>query len=54
LREQFGRHGGHEIDTAGDGFFVACERAGDAVVAGSSHQRMRTPHSETGADTSRT
>jgi class 3 adenylate cyclase len=25
--------GGHEIDTAGDGFFVAFERAGDAVSA---------------------
>jgi class 3 adenylate cyclase len=33
LREVFGRHGGHEIDTAGDGFFVVFERAGDAVAA---------------------
>jgi class 3 adenylate cyclase len=39
LREAFGRHGGHEIDTAGDGFFVAFERAGDAVAAAVDAQR---------------
>ena len=33
LREAFGRHGGHEIDTAGDAFFVVFERARDAVAA---------------------
>lgn len=39
LREAFGRHGGHEIDTAGDGFFVAFERAGDAAAAAVDAQR---------------
>jgi class 3 adenylate cyclase len=39
LREAFGRHGGHEIDTAGDGFFVAFERAGEAVAAAVAAQR---------------
>ena len=33
LRAAFGAHGGHEVDTAGDGFFVAFERAGDATAA---------------------
>jgi class 3 adenylate cyclase len=39
VREAFGRNGGHEIDTAGDGFFVAFERAGDAVTAAVTAQR---------------
>jgi class 3 adenylate cyclase len=39
IRDAFGRHGGHEIDTAGDGFFVAFERAGDAVTAAVAAQR---------------
>jgi class 3 adenylate cyclase len=39
LREAFDRHGGHEIDTAGDGFFVAFERAADAVHAAVEAQR---------------
>jgi class 3 adenylate cyclase len=54
LREDFGRiraehhrimrqaieaHAGHEIDTAGDGFFVAFERARDAVAAALAAQR---------------
>jgi class 3 adenylate cyclase len=39
LREAFAAHGGHEIDTAGDGFFVAFERAGDAVGAAVAAQR---------------
>ena len=39
LREAFGRHGGHEIDTAGDAFFVVFERAGDAVAAAVEVQR---------------
>jgi class 3 adenylate cyclase len=39
LREAFARHGGHEIDTAGDGFFVAFERAGEAVAAAVEAQR---------------
>jgi class 3 adenylate cyclase len=39
LREAFAQHGGHEIDTAGDGFFVVFERAGDAVNAAVEAQR---------------
>jgi class 3 adenylate cyclase len=39
LREAFARHEGHEIDTAGDGFFVVFERAGDAVTAAVEGQR---------------
>ncbi|MDX6409804.1 MAG: hypothetical protein QOE13_2875 [Gaiellaceae bacterium] len=33
LRECFGRHGGVEVDTQGDAFFVAFGRASDAVAA---------------------
>ena len=33
LREAFAAHDGHEIDTAGDGFFVAFDSARDAVEA---------------------
>jgi predicted ATPase/class 3 adenylate cyclase len=33
LREAFGRHGGIEVDTQGDAFFVAFARAGDALAA---------------------
>ncbi len=39
LREAFERHNGHEIDTAGDGFFVVFEQAGDAVKAAVAAQR---------------
>ena len=39
LRQAFADHDGHEIDTAGDGFFVAFERAGDAVRAAVDGQR---------------
>ena len=39
LREAFARYSGHEIDTAGDGFFVAFERAGDALAAAVEAQR---------------
>jgi class 3 adenylate cyclase len=38
LRQAFERHGGHEIDTAGDGFFVVFQRAGDAVAAAAAAQ----------------
>jgi predicted ATPase/class 3 adenylate cyclase len=34
LRETFSRHGGVEVDTQGDAFFVAFARASDAVAAG--------------------
>jgi predicted ATPase len=33
LRECFGRHGGIEVDTQGDAFFVAFARASDALAA---------------------
>jgi class 3 adenylate cyclase len=33
LRAAFGRHGGVEVDTQGDAFFVAFARAADAVAA---------------------
>jgi class 3 adenylate cyclase len=39
LREAFAHHGGHEIDTAGDGFFVVFDRAADAVAAAVEGQR---------------
>ena len=39
LRDAFGQYGGHEIDTAGDGFFVVFERAGEAVAAAVAAQR---------------
>jgi class 3 adenylate cyclase len=39
MREAIESHAGHEIDTAGDGFFVAFERARDAVAAALEAQR---------------
>ncbi len=39
MREAIAAHDGREIDTAGDGFFVAFERAGDAVSAALAAQR---------------
>jgi class 3 adenylate cyclase len=33
LREVFSRHGGVEVDTQGDAFFVAFARAGEALAA---------------------
>ena len=33
IRESFGRHGGTEVDTQGDAFFIAFTRASDAVAA---------------------
>jgi class 3 adenylate cyclase len=38
LRDAFGAHGGLEIDTAGDGFFIAFESARTAVAAAVSAQ----------------
>ena len=38
LRETFSRHGGVEVDTQGDAFFVAFARAGDAVASASEAQ----------------
>src|SRR6266566_4635528 len=39
LREVFARHGGVEVDTQGDAFFVAFARASDAVAAAAEGQR---------------
>jgi YVTN family beta-propeller protein len=39
LRDAFQRHGGEEIDTQGDSFFVAFPRARDAVLAALAAQR---------------
>ena len=39
LRDAFAAHGGHEIDTAGDGFFVAFDSAREAVAAAVDAQR---------------
>ena len=44
LREAFAGHGGHEIDTQGDSFFVAFRRAKDAVAAAISCQRSLAEH----------
>lgn len=39
VRAAIAEYGGHEVDTAGDGFFVAFERAADAVAAAAAAQR---------------
>jgi predicted ATPase/class 3 adenylate cyclase len=38
LRDAFERHGGVEVDTQGDAFFVAFQRAGDAVACAAEAQ----------------
>src|SRR5438874_1243004 len=38
LREAFARHGGVEVDTQGDAFFVVFSRASDALAAASEAQ----------------
>jgi YVTN family beta-propeller protein len=43
-REAFAEHGGHEIDTQGDSFFVAFRRAKDAVAAALACQRRLAEH----------
>jgi YVTN family beta-propeller protein len=44
LREVFAEHGGHEIDTQGDSFFVAFRRAKDAVAAAIACQHRLRAH----------
>jgi class 3 adenylate cyclase/streptogramin lyase len=44
LREAFARHGGHEIDTQGDSFFVAFEHGRDAVLAAADGQEALRSH----------
>ena len=43
LREAFDRHGGVEVDTQGDGFFVAFVRAKDALAAAEEGQKALEP-----------
>lgn len=45
LREAFAAHGGHEVDTQGDSFFVAFRRGKDAVAAAVHAQRDLAAHS---------
>jgi WD40 repeat protein/class 3 adenylate cyclase len=44
LGHVFAEHGGQVVDTQGDAFFVAFERAGDAVAAAASVQRRLEAH----------
>jgi YVTN family beta-propeller protein len=44
LRAAFAAHDGQEIDTQGDGFFVAFRRAKDAALAAASAQRALAGH----------
>ena len=44
LREAFARHNGVEVDTQGDAFFVAFERAQDAVTAATEAQNALAAH----------
>ena len=44
LRECFEAHGGREVDTQGDSFFVAFGRAGDAVASAVEAQRALARH----------
>jgi YVTN family beta-propeller protein len=44
LREAFTAHGGHEVDTQGDSFFIAFRRAKDAVAAAVAAQRDLAAH----------
>ena len=51
LRAAFAAHGGHEVDTQGDSFFVAFRRAKDAVAAAVAAQRDVSAHAwSDGAD----
>jgi class 3 adenylate cyclase len=51
LRGAFDAHGGQEIDTAGDGFFVAFDSAREAVAAAVDAQRSVAAHAwPTGAE----
>ena len=43
LREAFTRHGGVEVDTQGDAFFYAFERASDAIAASGEGQAALAP-----------
>ena len=47
LRSLFADHGGEEVDHAGDGFFVAFNRAGEAVACAVAIQRTLADHRRT-------
>jgi class 3 adenylate cyclase/DNA-binding beta-propeller fold protein YncE len=49
MRAAFEAHGGREVDTQGDAFFVAFMRAGDAVAAAVAAQRAHQEESWPGA-----
>src|ERR671926_1326373 len=44
LRDAFERHGGVEVDTQGDSFFVAFASANDAAAAAAAAQRALAEH----------
>jgi class 3 adenylate cyclase len=44
LRSQFASHGGHEVDHAGDGFFVAFDEAAAAIECAVAVQRTLAEH----------
>jgi predicted ATPase/class 3 adenylate cyclase len=44
LRAAFAEHGGHEVDTQGDSFFIAFPTAGEAVAAAAQAQRALASH----------
>src|SRR4051794_8748581 len=44
LRESWAAHGGYEVDTQGDSFFVSFARAADAVAAAVAAQRALAAH----------
>jgi YVTN family beta-propeller protein len=44
VREAVAAHGGHEVDTQGDSFFIAFSRAKDAVAAAADVQRDLAAH----------
>ena len=44
LRDAFAGHGGHEVDSEGDAFFVAFASAGEAVAAAAEAQRALAEH----------
>ena len=46
IREAFGKHGGRELDTQGDAFFYAFQRARDAVLAALDAQRALRSHGD--------
>ena len=50
LREAFAAHGGQEVDTQGDAFFVAFPRARDAVLAAVDAQRALAAHEWPGGE----